>query len=80
MTIESLSKFFLWCTLINGAMLTLWTLSSMFLSETVYRLHSRWFSMPREQHELLLYAFLGLFKIVYLVFNVTPYIALTIIT
>ena len=79
MTIERLTDFFLWCTLINGAMLILWTLSSMFLSDTVYRLHNRWFSMSREQHKILIYGFLGLFKIVYLVFNVTPYIALKII-
>jgi hypothetical protein len=35
--------------------------------------------MPRETFNVVIYSFLGLFKIVFLVFNVVPWVALLII-
>ena len=69
----------MWCTIINGALLLFWIAISSAAPELVYRTQVRWFPIPRDAFNLILYSFLGLFKIVYLVFNVTPYVALLIV-
>lgn len=79
MDIQTLTSFFMWCTIINMGILTLWTVFCVFTPELVYRLQSRFFPMPRETFNAIIYAFIGLFKVVILVFNVVPYIALLVI-
>lgn len=79
MDIQALKEFFMWCTIINGAVLVFWSIICLFASDWVYRMHSRWFPMPREVFNVVIYSFLGVFKIVFLVFNVVPYVALLII-
>ena len=79
MDIETLTTFFMWCTIMNGALLVLSAMICILGSDWVYRAHSRWFHIPRETFNVAIYSFLGLFKIVFLVFNVVPYVALLII-
>ena len=45
----------------------------------VYRLQSRWIPISRETFDVVFYSFIGFFKVVVLVFNVVPWIALVII-
>jgi len=45
----------------------------------VYSIHSKWFHIPREAFNIALYSFLGLFKIMFFIFNLVPYLALLII-
>ncbi len=79
MDITTVRSFFMWCTLINGALL----LSSFVIlasaGDWVYRMHSRWFAMPRETFDTVIYCFMGFFKILYFLFNLVPYIALVIV-
>ena len=79
MDIQTLKQFFMWCTIINGGILALWTVFSMFAPNLVYRTQRRWFPIPRETFDVLIYSFLGLFKIFVLVFNVVPYVVLVIV-
>ena len=79
MDIQTLTAFFMWCTTINGGILILWTVFFMFAPDLVYRTQRKWSPIPRETFNVVLYSFLGLFKIVFLFFNVVPYIALLII-
>jgi len=79
MDIQTLTTFFMWCTIINGGLLVFWSMMSIFAPDFVYRMQSRWFPISREAFNVVLYSFLGLFKIVFLVFNVVPYVALLII-
>ena len=79
MDIQTLTTFFMWCIVINGGLLVLWATMCMLAPNFVYRLQSKWFPIPRETSDVIMYSFLGLFKIVFLVFNVTPYMALLII-
>jgi hypothetical protein len=79
MDIQTLTTFFMWCTIINGALLTLWITIFMLAPDLVYRTQSEWFPLPRETFNVVFYSFLGLFKIVFLVFNVVPYVALLIV-
>ena len=79
MDIQILTGFFMWCTIINGGMLALWTIMLILAPDLVYQTQSKWFPISRETFNVVIYAFLGLFKIIFLVFNVVPYIALRII-
>lgn len=79
MDIQTLTAFFMWCAIINGGLLIFWTLMLMMAPSLVYRTQSRWFAISRETFDVVIYAFLGLFKIFFLVFNMVPYLALLII-
>ena len=79
MDIQTLTAFFRWCTIINGALLVVWLSMCMLAPDLMHRTQSKWFPIPRETFNVVIYSFLGLFKIVFLVFNVIPYVALLII-
>lgn len=76
---QALTAFFMWCTILNGGILILWTVFLVFMPDFVYRLQSTWFPIPRETYNVVIYAFLGLFKLLFLVFSAVPYIALLLI-
>ncbi|MCF7958288.1 MAG: hypothetical protein K9M57_07570 [Phycisphaerae bacterium] len=76
MNIESLTTFFMWCFVINGGLLIFWVIMLLAAGDFIYRMHSQWFPMPRETFNVIMYAFLGLFKIFFLFFNLVPYLAL----
>ncbi len=79
MDIQTLTTFFMWCTIINGSLLVLWTTICILAPDLVYRTQSKWFPIPRETFNVVMYSSLGFFKIVFLVFNVVPYVALLIV-
>ena len=79
MCVETLTRFFMWCTILNGALLVLWTTMLILAPDLVYRMQSKWFPIPRETFNVVIYSFLGLFKIVFIVFNIVPYVALLIV-
>jgi len=79
MDTQTLTSFFMWCTIINGGLLIFWSTVFMAAPDVVYRTQRKWFPIPRETFDVVMYAFLGLFKIVFLVFNVVPYVALLIV-
>ena len=79
MDIQTLTSFFMWCSIINLCIYTLWVMFCIFLPDFVYRIQSKWFPIPRESFNMVIYSFLGVFKIFFIFFNVTPYVALKII-
>jgi hypothetical protein len=76
---QMLTRFFMWCTIINGGLLLLWTTVYMLAPDLTYRTQSKWFAFSRETFDVVYYSFLGLFKIFYIIFNVVPFIALLIV-
>lgn len=79
MDIDTLTRFFMWCTIINGALLLVWASISILLPDFIYKTQSKRFPMPRETFTVVFYAFLGLFKIVFITFNLVPYVVLLIV-
>ncbi len=79
MDIITVRAFFMWCTIIDGALLILSSLICACAGDWVYRAHSRWFPISREAFNVAIYSFIGLFKIFFMVFNLIPYIALAIV-
>jgi hypothetical protein len=78
-TVQQLSDFFFWCSVINGGLFIFWILIIRLMPDLVYRTQSFWFPLSRDEFDRIIYAFLGLFKIFLLFFNLVPYIALRII-
>lgn len=79
MDIQTLTTFFMWCTIINGGILVLWALTCMLALDWVFRMHSKWFNISRDAFNVAIYSFLGLFKIAFIFLNVVPYVSLLII-
>lgn len=79
MDLQTLTSFFMWCTIINGGLLLLWTIAHLAVPDLVYRSQKIFFHLPKETFTAIFYAFIGLFKIMFLIFNLVPYLALLII-
>lgn len=79
MNIETLTEFFMWCTIISAAVYFVWVLFVLLAPDFVYRVQSRWAPIPRETYNVIIYSFMGLFKIMIIVFAVVPYVSLLII-
>lgn len=69
----------MWCTIMNGTLLFFWIAMCALAPDLVYRTQSILFPIPRETFDVVIYSLLGFFKMVFLVFNVAPYVALLII-
>lgn len=80
MTLALLTDFFFWCSIINGCLLALWIVMMMFAPDLVYRTQYKWFPITREAFSETMYRFLGLFKVLFLLFNLVPWIAFKIIS
>ena len=79
MDIRILTTFFMWCTIINGAVFVFAIIVFVSAPDLVHRVQSIFFPISRENFNLVMYCFLGLFKIFILVFNLVPYVALLIV-
>lgn len=79
MDLPTLTRIFMWCTIINGALLLLWISIFALDRDLVYRTQTRWFPITQETFVVVFYSFLGVFKIFFLVFNLVPYVALLIV-
>lgn len=79
MDIQTVTEFFKWCSIINGAMLIISSIMLMYAADFVYSIHSKWFPISRTTFNTAIYSFIGLFKILFIFFNLIPYIALVIL-
>ena len=80
MDIHKTTAFFLWCTIINGVLLFIGIIGVAYGPDLGNVMQSDLFSVPEMSVNLFTYQFLGLFKLIWVVFNLTPYIALRIIS
>lgn len=78
MDVAILKAFFLWCTIINGGLLILSFIICTFGGDWAYRMHSKWYPISRDAFNVVIYSFMGLFKIFFFFFNLVPYVALVI--
>ncbi len=79
MTTANLSDFFMWCSVINGLLLLFSTAYVCLAGDFVYRQQQRFFAISRDQFTLFIYGFLGLYKLLWIVLNVVPFIALQLL-
>ena len=79
MDIETLTTFLMWCTIINVAVFAWAAVWFILAPDFIYRMQTRMFPLPRETYNAIVYAFLGGFKLLIIVFNVVPWMALLIV-
>ena len=79
MTIEVTRRFLLWCTVIDYGVLLVWFLVFVFAHDWMQRLHSRWFRLSRDQFDALHYAGMSVFNIGIILFNLVPFVVLSIL-
>lgn len=76
MTTEQMVEIFKYMTLLNILILVLSVGMVVLLRNTICRLHGALFGLKEEMVGVVLYGFLGVYKLLILVFNLVPYIAL----
>jgi len=78
MTLESLTEFFGWMTVINIGLITLSAFMLIVMKQPVTKIHAKLTGLdPADLHRAY-FQFLAQYKIALWVFNLTPYIALKI--
>ena len=78
MSIEIARSTLLWCTVINYAVLLIWFLVYALPHGWLYRLWGRWVRLTPEQFDTLNIAGIILYKLGIMMFNLAPFIALSI--
>jgi hypothetical protein len=78
MDLQVIQTFFMWCTILDGILLVLTGIILTFAGNAVYRIQSRWYPISRDAFNVVIYSFIGLFKLFFIVFNLVPFIVLLI--
>jgi len=79
MTIETLTAFFMWCSIIGVGVYALTALMVLAAPDFIYRLQTQWLPLPRETYNAIIFSFMGAFKLALIVFVIAPYLSLLII-
>ena len=79
MNLLVLRRLLLWCLLINFAILFLWFGLLVAPHDWLYRLWGRWFHLSNEQFDAACFLGIMIYKLLVLVFNAVPYLALRIV-
>lgn len=76
MTIDQLTAFFGWCSVINLAAMMLASIALVLFKRPVSAIHSRMMDIPEAVLPGLYFQYLGFYKIGIFLLNLAPYIAL----
>lgn len=79
MNIKTTRRAFLWCAIINYGVLVVWFLLFVLPHDWLYQISARWFRLSVAQFDSLNFAGIILLKILILVFNIVPFVALLIV-
>jgi len=75
-SMDTLTSFFGWCSVINVGLLSVATFVLIFMRAPVSRIHENMFDLSATDLSRAYFQYLAHYKIAILVFNVVPYIAL----
>lgn len=78
MDIATVRAFFMWCTILNGGLLIFSSVFCALAGDWVYKKHSEWYPMPRQVFNVVIYSLIASYKILFVAFNLVPYLALVI--
>jgi len=79
MDLAILRNILFWCTLINLGTLLLWWAILLVPHEWLYRYTNRFYRVSSEQFEVINVAGIAFYKVLIILFNLVPYIALWIV-
>lgn len=78
MTLQLMGRLLMFCTLINYGILLVWFLVFVFARDWMRDLHGKWFDLSRERFDAIHYAGMAGYKLLIMVFNLVPWIAVSI--
>lgn len=78
MSLEEVAAVLGWCTVINFVVLIISTLALMFLQKFALQIHERITGTSAEQLKPIYFQYLAQMKLLWIVFNLTPYIAIRV--
>ena len=79
MNIETLTTLFGWMTVINIFILLFTTLSIIVMRDRIVKIHAQMFGVAESELTLVYFRYLANYKLMILIFNLVPYIALNLI-
>mgnify|MGYP003685891897 CR=1 len=79
MTISDYTEFFKWWVIFGGALYIFTAIAVIFIPNFIYKIQSRMFDIKEETFRTVLYSYIAIFKLLYLLFVLTPYLALLMI-
>lgn len=79
MTVDIIKNVLMWSFIINFGILMWWFLWIWLAQGFLYRVHAKMFKISEEQFKAINYGGMGLYKLLIVVFNLVPYIALQIV-
>ena len=79
MTLEIVRSTLAWCIVIDLILLFWWFGFFVFAKDFVYRKHTKWFPMSKEDFNKIHYSAMAFFKIAIFVFHLVPYLAMRIV-
>lgn len=78
--LEVIAGILIRCFLGGILLLTVWFLCFALAGDCIYRLHSRWFSIPRPAFDTLHYALMAVTKIAIILFFLLPWAAIRLLS
>lgn len=79
MTSGAITELLLWSLAINYAILLVWLGALAWFREPVRRLHRRWFRLSDELFDAMHYGAMAAYKLLIIVFNLTPLVAIQLL-
>lgn len=79
LTLETLCSAFGWCAIINSGVLILWLVMFAVGRDWIYKIHGRWFRISEEKFDAIHYSGMAIYKLGIFLFNIAPYLALSIV-
>ena len=76
MNLEQLTDFFKWMTIINVCLYVLSSILIMMLKGIVCKMHGKLFGIEEDKVAIISYGYLGMYKVLVIVFNIVPYVSL----
>lgn len=76
--LEVLRRILIWSVAVNYLILLIWFAAFAFAHDWIYRLHTRWFRLSREQFDALNYGAMAAYKIGVLLLNVAPLVGVLV--
>ena len=79
MNMTQWTSFLGYCLILNYAILIIWFFAFVFIKNFIKKLHLQWFKLSDTQFDAIHYSAMAVYKILILVFNLVPYIALKLL-
>lgn len=80
MDILVLKEFFMWMTVLNAGIMILQSFLCMGIKDLVGRMHGNLFGISPDAIKVAIYGYLGVYKVCFIIFCLTPWLALVLMS